>query len=102
MCVSPGNGFVSEVSISVNNKSIKASDTLKLLGFMFSSRPDVSTQFEYIRRKFQSQFWSLTHLLAAGLRGDHLFWIYTVFVRPLIEYNLVVYHPMLTKFQAGR
>ena len=34
------------------------------------------------------------------MRGTTLFQLYTIFIRPVIETNSIVYHPMLSKYQA--
>ena len=101
LCISSDNGCITRACIDLRGTKIESQDKLKLLGFVFSSSPDMSGQFEEIRRKFRSRFWSLIHLKRAGLSHDSLFQMYTVFIRPVIENNSVIYHHMLTKHQSN-
>lgn len=48
-----------------------------------------------IKKKFWGKFWSLAHLNRAGLKAHRLYKLYCVLLRPIIEINAVVYHPML-------
>ena len=42
----------------------------------------------------------MVHLRKAGIKGSQLLRLYNVFVRPVIEFCCVVYHPLLTKGQS--
>ena len=75
-------------------------ESLKLLGFVFGREPGVAQHVIEIKRKFRARFWSLIHLRRAGFKGWQLFKLYMVFVRSVIEYCSVIYHPMLTKGQS--
>ena len=100
VCISPNNGCHSFSQLLVAGSIVKSADTMKLLGFMLGAAPGVHAQVKHIRDKFRRSFWSVIHLYRAGLRGKDLFSLYATFVRPVIETNCVVYHPMLTKIQS--
>ena len=96
---SPPNGFENDAFISIRGEKIISSDKLKLLGFMFGKDPNVGSHVAEIKRKFRSRYWALIHLRKSGFLGKELFKLYNVFVRPVIEYCCVVYHPLLTRSQ---
>ena len=66
---------------------------------MFGPEPNVNLHVAEIKRKFRARFWSLIHLRRSGFFGSELFKFFTVFIRPIIEYCSVVYHPLLTRAQ---
>ena len=101
LCVTPDNGCLAECKITVGNESISAGSSLKLLGFMLNSKGDMSDQCRMIKDKFRAKFWSLIHLKRAGLRGKDLYDMYVCFVRPILETNCVIFHPMLTRQQSN-
>ena len=73
---------------------------MKLLGFVFNQEPNVSAHVQEIKRKFRGRFWSLIHLRKSGFCGRELMSLFNVFVRPVIEFCSVIYHPLLTKGQS--
>ena len=101
ICVSPDNGCHSQTSVMVGGELIESTDSVKLLGFMINSRGDMSDQCDLIKRKFRSKFWSLVHWKKSGIIGKILYDLYVCFVRPVIETNCVIYHPMLTRKQSN-
>ena len=96
LCISPDNGYETSTKIRIDDTVIEAQPTMKLLGFVLGSRPGVHDQVESIRERFRRKFWALIHLRRAGLKGTRLFRLYAALVRPVIEANCVIYHPMLT------
>ena len=98
VCLSIENGYQSTASITAGEDMIVGKDNMKLLGFQLSV--GMHAQVQFIREKFRRSFWSLINLRQAGMIGDQLFSMYTVFVRPLIETNAVVYHAMINKGQS--
>ena len=101
ICVSPDNGCHTTAAVSVGGNIIESTDRMKLLGFMLSSDPNMNKHVEFIQQKFRGRFWALIHLKRAGMTGLDLFRMYTVFVRPIIETNSVIYHSMLTRHQCN-
>ena len=101
LMVSPPNGYENEAFIDLQGGKIETTTKLKLLGFVFGTTPDASEHVKEIGRKFRGRFWSLIHLRRAGFRGHELMKLFNVFVRPVIEFCSVIYHPMLTQTQSN-
>ena len=101
MCVSPDTGYATWAAVKSDGIEIRSQQTLKLLGFMMGTGPGVSDHFDLLRRKFRARFWALIHLRRAGIKGIKLFKLYAALVRPVLEVNAVVYHPMLTSMQSS-
>ena len=97
LVISPSNGCTSSTRIVVNGETICSVDEMKLLGFHISSELGVSLHIRNLRARFRGRFWSLIHLRRAGVNGVELFGLYTVFIRPIIEANSVVYHSQLSR-----
>ena len=101
MCVAPDNGYDSKAAFEVGEEGtmIESQNTMKLLGYMLGTGPGASDHFELLRRKFRARFWALIHLRRTGIRGMQLYRLYAALVRPVLEANAVVYHPMLSVTQ---
>ena len=100
MCISLDNGYQSWASFPTDDGEITSQESMKLLGFMLGSGTGVTDHFEFLRAKFRARFWSLIHLRRAGIAGMRLFKLYASLIRPVLETNSVVFHPMLTKTQS--
>ena len=100
LCVSVNNGYETSASFNFEGSEIRGSDTIKLLGFVLGGKPGAGDQVDMILRKFRARFWMLIHLRRSGVRGGQLYRLYAALVRPVIEVNAVIYHPMLTKGQS--
>ena len=100
MCITPDNGYKSTANVAINNETIPNCETMKLLGFTISGDCSMSGQVAMIKDKFRRRLWTLIHLRRAGIQGMRLYRIYAALVRPILETNCVVFHPMLTKGQA--
>ena len=81
---------------------IVSGDSLKVLGFMFGTRPDTHKNTQFICRKFYGKLWTLRHLKRSGTARPTLLRIYESYLRPTIEYSSVVYGPLLTKNEAEK
>ena len=79
--------------------NIECVDKMKLVGFTFGTRPGVEAQVEAVEERFRRKIWLLYHLRDAGFRGMTLFKLYCCYIRVIVEYCSVVYHPMLTRGQ---
>lgn len=99
MCYSPDNGYETSASFVVDGEEIRTQENVKLLGYMLGTTPGASAQVEMIRKKFRARFWSLIHLRRAGIFGMRLFKLYAALVRPVLETNCIIFHPMLTNGQ---
>ena len=78
---------------------IQSGETLKVLGFHFSSKPTMHAHVEALRKRFRRQYWSLYHLGRAGFSEDELARVYQTIMLPVADYCVAVYHPMLTDEQ---
>ena len=72
---------------------------MKLLGYVFG-QSGAAEQVSHILTKFRKRLWSLNHLRRSGSAGVKLFKLYTIWVRPIIKTNCVIFHSMLTKTQS--
>ena len=79
---------------------IEGKQALKVLGFHFSTRPDMSAQVADIRRKFVSRMWVLRHLAHRGFTAEDLKKVYLSVILPCHDYCSVVYHSSLTAQQS--
>ena len=100
LCISPDNGYKSLSTIHAGGETIRSQDTMKLLGFVVGTAPGVTDQVLHIKAKFRARFWTLIHMRRAGIKGTRLFKLYSILVRPILETNCVIYHPMLTRGQS--
>ena len=101
MCVSAAiNSKVSSYVRGHDGANIDSTDNMTLLGFKFSSKPTVDAHISLIVHKFNIRVWLIRHLLQAGVKQSKAALIYTTVVRPVIEYAVPVYHPMLSECQA--
>ena len=100
LVVSDSMGKTNEAFIEdQEGNELTAADQMKVLGFHFSSSPDVSRHVDVIRRRFRQKYWILLHLREYGFSDDELAKVYRTIVRPVADYCSVVYHAMLTDEQ---
>ena len=85
-----------------NGEKISTKESMRVLGFHFSSRPDMSEQVGEIRRKFVSRMWILRHLGHRGFNSSDLTKVYKSIILPVHDYCSVVYHSSLTNFQSEK
>ena len=100
LVMSPANGCRTVASVPTPEGPVHSVDTLKLVGFMFGSSPDVTAHVQMLLDKFRVKVWLLFHLREAGVREERLFQLYCVYVRSVLEYCSPVYHSLLTQGQA--
>ena len=72
---------------------------MKILGFIFESKPGVGAHVDHSIFKFNRALWSLTHLRRANINNVTLLEVYKVMLLPILEYCAVIYNPMLTQEQ---
>ena len=102
LVISPPNGYqTTAVMKQDDGGNIDSIDTLKLVGFTFGSRPGAAAHLEAVRDKIRRRMWMVYNLREAGFKGRVLYRLYCCFLRSIIEYCSVVYHPMLTLEQEG-
>ena len=101
LLISPPNGFNNEANIQTEEGRIVSDNSMKLLGFVFGSEPNANQHMKEIQRKFRARFWAMIHLRRSGFKGGELFELYSIFIRPVIEFCGVVYHSLITSAQAA-
>ena len=74
-------------------------DRVKIVGFHFGNRPNVSLHISEIVSRVRRGFWMIRHLKRHGLNEKELVRVYMSNVRSCIEFSSVVYGPMLTSEQ---
>ena len=89
-----------KVWIQAGRENINSTDSLKLLGFVFGEKPDVTLQVENLiarasRRMFVLRYYS------RFMPGKDLIKLYSAMVRSVLEYSSVTYHSMLTIKQSN-
>ena len=77
-------------------------NTLKLLGFQFSNKPEVHTQIDYLINRAASRSFVIRRLAGVKVDKTRLTRIYTSIVRSVLEYSSVTFGPMITKYDANR
>ena len=80
----------------MDGDEIQCSDSMVLLGFKFSNRPNVSAHIDLIVNKFNIRLWLIRHLIQAGVDQKDIVTIFATVIRPVIEYAAPVYQPMMT------
>ena len=78
---------------------INSGQSLKVLGWHFSTRPTVDAHLGVLRRRFRERYWTLRHLRHNGFTTEELLRVYKAVIRPVAEYMLEVFHSMLNDAQ---
>ena len=100
LCVTATNTSLVNTYIRTEGGSkIESQKSLKLLGFYFSDKPNVTEHITKMAAKFRGRLWFLRHLKKAALPVEDLVHIYSCFLLPILDYASPVYHPLLTKEQ---
>ena len=79
-----------------------SSDQLKLLGFIFNSKPDVHSQVDNIISKAAGRSFVLRHLAKEATNKTKLKNVYCTVIRSILEYSAVTFGPMLAQYQKNR
>ena len=82
--------------IKYGGEKIVSGSTLKILGFIFGSKPTVRPHIDYMIGKAKRKLWLLRHVKRAGLPESDLLKFYIAFIRPTLEYAAPTFHSMLT------
>ena len=85
-----------------NGVKIKTGNTMKILGFCFSSSPDMVAQVAEIKRKFRTRIWVLRHVAFCGMSAADLRLVYRSVILPCHDYCSVVFHSSLTANQSDQ
>ena len=84
-----------------DGQTVKSQETLKILGFVFGRRPNVSDHIEHLSELFRKRVWILRHLKNAGLNSKDLTKLCQVLILPTLDYASNVYHSQLTQEQTN-
>ena len=100
LCVSDSLNYLPQTFFTTSDGTrVENGEEMKLLGFMFSSRPTVALHVAMVCRKIRQKSWCLRHLKKLGMSEIDLISVYRGVVRPIADYCSVVYHSMLTDEQ---
>lgn len=100
LCVSTSQDDVKSY-INVDGKRILSSDTLKIVGFTFGSRPTVHSHVNAMLGKLRRRLWMLTHLRQSGMSKPSLVSIYKSMIRSIQDFAAPAYHSLLNGVQAN-
>ena len=67
-------------------EKIVTKDKMKMLGFHFSSPPDMQAQVDDIKRKFKTRTWALLHLGLVGFEAEDRLKVYQSTILPCHDY----------------
>jgi hypothetical protein len=98
LCVSKLNNKKTSYAL-FNGQRLESSETLKILGFHFTSTPDASEQVKHIVRSFYKKVWVIVNLKRAGWHSQMVCRVYKTAILPVIEYLSPIYHSLLTVAQ---
>ena len=86
--------------IQAGRSCINSSDSLRLLGFVFGEKPDVSLQIDNLIHRATKRMFVLRYY-SRFMGGNDLKKLYSALVRSVLEYSSVTYHSMITKKQSN-
>ena len=101
MCVSQSINYDVSSYINIGGEKRWSEDSMKVLGFHFDSKCNMSVHIGEIKKKFAKRLWIIRHLKRVQIPIEKLIRIYCALVRPLFDYASVVYHSMLTANQTN-
>ena len=100
LCIS-SSGNDANTYIRHGGEVIRSQEEMKILGFWFDRRPDVSCHVRKMLSKARIRLWSLRELKKAGLKENDLLNSYKCMVRPVLDYTAPSYHSQLTGEQSN-
>ena len=100
LCVSSTVNYEANSYINIGQDRITGAEEMKILGFVFGTKPDLWPHIEHIRKKVSCRAWAIRHLKRAGIEKEKLTKIYSALIRPVIEYASQVFYHLLIKAQA--
>ena len=101
LCISETKSYLPSAYIEDSSGAkIKSGDSMKVLGFHFSSDPDMSAQVASIRKKIRARTWALTHLGHCGFSKADLLEVFRSSILPVHDYCSCVFNSSLTGTQS--
>ena len=102
LCISELKSYLPKVYFKdQEGNTVESKETIKILGFNFSTSPDMSAQVEAIRKGFVARIWSLRHLRHSGLEDTDLLKVYKSILLPVHDYCSCVFNSSLTQTQVS-
>ena len=97
LCVSDSLSYKAEAYIlDGDGERIDSVDTLKVLGFTFSSKPSVGAHVESVVKRMRQRTWALRHLAKTGFSEGELVQVYNSLLLPIADYCAPAYHSLTT------
>ena len=93
--------YDTRAAIKTESDELTSGETLKMLGFVFSEKPSIQAQLEYLTRKANKRYFVLLHYKRAGVKKERLRDIYCSILRSIVEYSSNAYHPQLNNYQSN-
>ena len=84
--------------IAVDGQQIAQTTTPTLLGLTFSSALKWEAHIQNLITKANSKRYFLVLLRRSGIATAHLIKLYTIFIRPSVEYAAPAWHPGLSRY----
>lgn len=75
---------------------------MKILGFHFSSKPNMASQVDSIRKKFRARLWMPRHLRHRGFNTQELVCVFKSIILPVHDNCSTVYNASLTRSQEAQ
>ena len=100
LCISGATSTNVTSYMRVDDTEIRSERELKVLGFWFNSRPDASLHVKKMCDKVKEMLWSMRKRRLSGMPPHDLVNIYKSIIRPVLDFAVPSYHPLLTAAQS--
>ena len=101
MSVSSGFYDTKAVIKDSEGQAIESNDTLKMLGYTFSSSPTIQAQLDYLIKKANKRTFLLLHYKRSVVPKERLKDVYCAMNRSILEYTSNVYHSLINIGQSN-
>ena len=97
LCILAAKSYKPEAFFATDDRvTVMSSDSLRVLGFHFGTRPTVKTNMQVLQRKFKCRIWLIRHLKKNGFKQGELLTVYKTIICPVAEYCSTVYQALIT------
>ena len=62
---------------------IEGGEGMKVVGFHFSNKPDMTAHVRALVKRFRQRFWTIRHLKRNGFTTEELIRTYMIYLRPM-------------------
>ena len=101
LSISAGRAATRLWTTSNDGGTIYSSHDCKILGFIFSNKPNPELQIQNLIRRANARTFVLRYY-SKFMEGNDLTKLYSALIRSVLEYSSVTYGPMLSKAQSNR